>query len=194
MISDETQVKAIQRYVTKLNPEVDRLFQCTYNGGLGVGKADMWFIKSPLLPNVLSTMMAKLSEEARLSQRYTNHCVCATVISSLKRAGVGDRHICSVSGHKNLQSLQVCDRPTMSAACDMSKAIDTLDNASDSSSITASAVVIHAEKENVPPTVSSIVINEGHFKNVTFNVINKPQKRKRLSLKLDKSKRHKTQC
>ena len=109
-------------------------------------------------------------------------------------AGVDDCRICSVSGHKNLQSLQVYNRSTMSAACDMSKAINTLAKASDSSSTTASGVVIHAEKESVPPTASSIVFNDGHFKNVTFNVINKPQKRKRLNLKLDKSKRRKTQC
>ena len=83
VISDETQLKAIQRYLTKLNPEVGRLFQCAYNGGLGVGKADVRFIKSPLSHNTLSTMMAKLSEEAGLSQRYTNYCVRITVISRL---------------------------------------------------------------------------------------------------------------
>ena len=140
-------------------------------------------------------MMAKLSEEAGLSQSYTNYSVSATVISRLKRAGVDDRRICSVSGHKNLQSLQVYDRPTMSAACDMSKAIDTLAKASDDgSSTTASAGIIHTEKENVLPIASSIVFNDGHFNNVTFNVVTKQQKRKRLSLKLDKTKRRKTQC
>ena len=64
----------------------------------------------------MGRMMVNLSEAAELSARYTNHYVRATVITRLKRAGVEYRQICSVSGHKNIQSLQVYDRPTTAAA------------------------------------------------------------------------------
>ena len=93
---------------------------------------------------------------------------------------MNDHRICSVSGHENMHSVQVCDHPAMSAACDKTKAMNTLAKASDSSSTTASrsAGIIHTEKENVLPT-------DSHLDNVTLNVINKLQKRKRLSPQLD---------
>ena len=58
----ESQVKAVQRYLTKLNPGIHRLFHHVCYSGLSVGNADMWFIKSPQLRNILSTMMEKSFE------------------------------------------------------------------------------------------------------------------------------------
>ena len=50
-------------------------------------------------------MMSRISYEAGLSIRYTNHCLRATVATGLKRAGVDDRAIMSVTGHRNVKSL-----------------------------------------------------------------------------------------
>ncbi|VDI81852.1 Hypothetical predicted protein [Mytilus galloprovincialis] len=50
-------------------------------------------------------MMSRISDEAGLSIRYTNHCLRATVATGFKRAGVDDRAIMSVTGHKNVKSL-----------------------------------------------------------------------------------------
>ena len=41
----------------------------------------------------------------------------------MKAAGIEDRKICSVSGHKNVQSLQAYDRTTEAEAIDMAAAI-----------------------------------------------------------------------
>ena len=55
--------------------------------------------------------MRKLSENAGLSQVYTNHCIRATVITNLDNAGFKARHIRAVSSHKSdetIKSYAVC--------------------------------------------------------------------------------------
>ena len=51
-------------------------------------------------------MMKAMSTEAGLSKVYTNHSIRATAIVALNKAGVQDRIICSLSGHRNTQSLK----------------------------------------------------------------------------------------
>ena len=74
--------------------------------------------------NVLGQMMKQLSGHAGLEGSYTNHCVRASVISRMKKAGIEERKFCSVSGHKNVQSLQAYDRVTSSEAKRLSEVID----------------------------------------------------------------------
>ena len=50
-------------------------------------------------------MMKTISEEARLSKVYTNHCVRATAITLWSNAGISNRHIMAISGHRSEQSL-----------------------------------------------------------------------------------------
>ena len=49
--------------------------------------------------------MSRLSAEAGLSRRYTDHCIRATVASNLCEAGVSNQGIMSGTGHRNVQSL-----------------------------------------------------------------------------------------
>jgi len=60
---------------------------------------------SPWEKNKLSGMMAKISLQAGLSRRDTNHCIKTTVATGLKHAGVGVLSIMSVTGHRNVKSL-----------------------------------------------------------------------------------------
>ncbi|CAC5390097.1 unnamed protein product [Mytilus coruscus] len=62
-------------------------------------------LHNQLAKNKLASMMSRISEEAGLSIRYTNHCLRATVATGLKRAGVDDRAVMSVTGHRNVKSL-----------------------------------------------------------------------------------------
>ena len=59
--------------------------------------------------NLLKNMMPLLSLRAKLSTRYTNHCVRASVVTDLKNAGYSNHEVCSVTGHKNESSLQHYD-------------------------------------------------------------------------------------
>ena len=60
-------------------------------------------------------MMKKISEVAGLSTIYTNHSIRATAITLWSNAGVPNRHIMSISGHRNEQSLaHYNSRPSIS--------------------------------------------------------------------------------
>lgn len=54
--------------------------------------------------------MKDISAAAVLSKIYTNHCERATSITLWSNAGLTYRHIMSISGHRNEQSLQHYNR------------------------------------------------------------------------------------
>ena len=76
-IKDAVQVAAIQRYVSKLHTDLDRLFQrARAHAGMLVSENDeCWFMRSPLSHNLLDGMMKGLSHAAGTSRAYTNHCL-----------------------------------------------------------------------------------------------------------------------
>jgi hypothetical protein len=51
-------------------------------------------------------MMPGISEQAKLSFRYTNHSVRATAITALDDADIETRHIMRASGHKSETSIR----------------------------------------------------------------------------------------
>ena len=93
VISDETHVKAVQSYLTKVNPGVLK------TGSFSVFAIVVWVLK--------------LSEEASSLQHYTQMIVCGHCqlkAQASMHAGVNDYHICSVSGYEHLYSLKVYHR------------------------------------------------------------------------------------
>ena len=60
----------------------------------------------PLGHNTLGKMMSKMSEDAGLSQIYTNHCIRATSATVLHQAGVDPESITYVTGHRSSESLK----------------------------------------------------------------------------------------
>ena len=103
-ITDPRQVSALRKLLEKSHPDVSQLFQRVHPHWKSSDK--VWFMKMALGHNLLSDMMRRISESAGLSRVYTNHCLRATSITALQKAGFSDRMICSVSGHKNPTSLQ----------------------------------------------------------------------------------------
>ncbi|XP_031561324.1 uncharacterized protein LOC116297270 [Actinia tenebrosa] len=96
---------ALCLYVEKLNPECEAFFQFPkrfWNGE----QEKVWFERRCLGVNKLGEMMKDLSRAANLSQIYTNHCVRATAITLWSNAGLSNRHIMSLSGHRNENSLR----------------------------------------------------------------------------------------
>ena len=49
--------------------------------------------------------MPTLSRKAGLSQVYANHCVRASAVTALHKAGIEGRRICQITKHKNESSL-----------------------------------------------------------------------------------------
>ena len=50
-------------------------------------------------------MMERFSITAELSERYTNHCIHASTVTSLFQHGVDARKICAITKHKDERGL-----------------------------------------------------------------------------------------
>ena len=96
-------VEMFEFYLSKLHPELDRLFQ--YPLPAFTGNNQTWFSKHAIGKNTLANMMQRISKKANLSKNYTCHCVRASTITTLFRAGVSPQNIMAITKHKNVSSL-----------------------------------------------------------------------------------------
>ena len=97
-------VLAYEKYVSKLNRDNVCLFQKPKKKF--VFEEDTWYTKEVLGKNTLSGIMKCLSQKAGLSYMYTNHCVRASTVTTLYRAGIDTQQICAtvdapINGHSN---------------------------------------------------------------------------------------------
>ena len=92
-------VKSFKKYISLLHPETDVLFQYP-------SKSKKCYDKKPIWKNSLATMMKEISEDAKLSKIYTNHCIHKTRATAMKRQGFDLNEIQNVTKHKNLDSLK----------------------------------------------------------------------------------------
>lgn len=65
-----------------------------------------WFCRQPVGVNKICELMPDISAAAKLSRRYTAHCVRPTVIKQLKASGHPVEEICKVTGHKSASTVQ----------------------------------------------------------------------------------------
>lgn len=105
-------VKSYVKYIAKRNHECAALFQTPRNSFCDDDAT--WYENRPLGKNKLGSMMSDLSKFAELSKNYSNHCIRATAIMALDRAGFESRHIITVSGHRNEASIKSYSRDTSS--------------------------------------------------------------------------------
>ena len=85
----------------------------------------------------------KISEAVGLSKIYTNHSIRATAITLWSNAGVPNRHIMSISGHRNEQSLaHYNSRPSVSQLQNCSDVLSSVISAPNTGCVsTASSAV-----------------------------------------------------
>lgn len=97
-------VFSFTKYLSKLNENIDDLWQRPLDS---FNESDtVWYYKSPMGKTTLGNMMPEISRIANLSKKYTNHCIRATSITALDRAGFEARHIMRASGHKSEASIR----------------------------------------------------------------------------------------
>lgn len=96
-------VEIFEFYVSKLHPDIDRLFQSPLSCFSPEG---CWFKKEPMGKNTLASMMQRISKKAGLSQIYTCHSVRASTITTLFHAGVSPQSIIAITKHRNTNSLK----------------------------------------------------------------------------------------
>ncbi|KAK3727618.1 hypothetical protein QZH41_006002 [Actinostola sp. cb2023] len=97
--------KALRLYLEKLNPNCSAFFQFPKRYWPGPTEP-VWYENRCLGVNKLGGMMKELSIAVNLSKVYTNHCVRATAITLWSDAGLSNRHIMAISGHRNENSLR----------------------------------------------------------------------------------------
>lgn len=107
---DMCPVKSFKLYISKLNAQCGAFYQ---RPNANFKNSGVWFCNMPVGKNLLSTMMKSISEAASLSKTYTNHCLRVTAVSVLHGNGVAPMDICSVSRHRNTESLKsYCQGPS----------------------------------------------------------------------------------
>ena len=120
-------VTSFEKYLSKLHPGTDRLWQKARNSYLP--EESVWFSKVPIGEKTLQKFMPHLSEVCALSKRYTNHSIRATGATILSRKNFNNAQIMSVSGHRSVSSLAVYQRVAEREKIDMGRAIgDCLNN------------------------------------------------------------------
>ena len=98
-------VASFEKYVSKLNPKCNAFFQAPYPNMPSTDDGP-WYKNAPVGEKCLGNMMSKMSTEAGLSRRYTNHSLRATCITLLDENGFQSRDICNVTGHRNERSIR----------------------------------------------------------------------------------------
>lgn len=107
---DTCPVASLKLYLSHLNPDCPWFFQrpktTNYKGKV------IWYCSSAVGANALANFMLKIGTAANLSHRYTNHCIRATAVTTLREAGVAPNDIQAVTGHKSLASIDHYSRVT----------------------------------------------------------------------------------
>ena len=101
--------EAISLYLGKIQQcEKDTLFPKPRSSISIYGE---WYYRNQVLgKDMLGGMMARISKQCNLSRIYTNHCVRATYIKTLKDVGFTNEEICSLTGHKDERSVARYDK------------------------------------------------------------------------------------
>lgn len=119
--SEHCPVSSFVKYMSKLNPHCNRLWQ--YPRASFLDDEMSWFENRPIGLNPLSKFMSALSVKCQLSQIYTNHSIRATGITILGKANFSPAQIMSVSGHKSVQSLSVYHNVSNDEKLEMGRAV-----------------------------------------------------------------------
>ena len=72
-------VKTFELYISKLNPALSCLWQRPRATDNFSHSDEVWYCYVPLGKNALGTFMSSISKELKLSQKYTYHCIRATL-------------------------------------------------------------------------------------------------------------------
>jgi hypothetical protein len=169
--SDLCPIKTLKKYLAKLNPKCQSFFQRPKTLK-NPETEEIWFENKSLGIHTIESFMKTMSTEAELSQIYTNHCLRATTSTVLANAGFDARNICSVTGHKNSQSLSsYVKEPTLAQRREMCSILnqygkDELEEITDSSVIKSPPATCTVTK----PTTGSLFAGAQFLGETTINV------------------------
>ena len=96
-------LKSFRTYLSKLHGGCEAFFQ---KPNVNYKKTGVWYVRCPVGKNSIANFMKVISDKAGLSRKYTNHCLRVTAISVLRRNGIDDSDIRSVSRHKTTDGIR----------------------------------------------------------------------------------------
>ena len=83
----------------KVKSKVHCVFQYPKKNSLALDA--VWHEARQLEINSLAKLMKTICEKARLSKIYASYCVRSTAITLWSNAGISNRHIMAISGHRS---------------------------------------------------------------------------------------------
>ena len=111
-------VAAFEFYLSKTNPDCKALFQTSNkatNKNFNFACDRHWYRNERLQKIPSQQDDGKDSIKAELLERYTNHCICASTVTSLFQCSVDARKICVTRKQKDERSLPPYISETSSA-------------------------------------------------------------------------------
>ena len=174
--TDDCPVKSFVKYLSKLDPEQDRLW--CYPRDYFRHDDNLWFTKKPVGIHTLQKFLPNLSKKCGLSQIYTNHSIRSTAATLLHQDKFDPTAVKSITGHKSLSSLAVYQRTSSEQKIEMAHALHSRvagrHPAPSSSSATAShgASSIQGRGDSLPTSIS---LSDFGDLNDVFDDINIPE-------------------
>ena len=153
-------VKQLKLYISKLNPKCSALFQRPKVKNWRLSSS--WYMNIPVSEGTIGGFMPRISEEAELSIRYTNHSIRATTVSSLREAGIHPNDIRAITGHRSVASIESYSRgPSMGKRADYSNLLSSLREDSSSPAVSTTPAVCASVSgqtgESITPAVCDSV-------------------------------------
>ena len=145
-------VASFERYISKLNPKCDRLWQ--HPLGSYQDKDTTWYANRPVGRNYLQKFMKDLSTKCKLSQAYTNHSVRVTEATILNQCQFSTSQIMAVTGHKSVSSLAIYQRVSDGEKLDMGLAISSAMGVSSDAEQPTSSGNLGSSSGNLPVSVT----------------------------------------
>ena len=118
-------VKILEKYLQKIPDEARSAdnFYLTPVAVLPSDPAKPWFTKVPVGQNTLNKMLKEMSQEAGLSQTYTNHSLRVYSATTLSHREAPEKLIQQCTGHKSLNTLRQYERTTEIQLLDVSNVL-----------------------------------------------------------------------
>jgi hypothetical protein len=164
-------IKTLKKYLSKLNPKCQSFFQRPKNLK-NPEQEEFWYENKSLGIHTIESFMKTMSIEAGLSQVYTNHCLRATTSTVLAHAGFDTRNICSVTGHKNIQSLDsYVKEPTMDQRREMCSILNTYGKTEVKENVDSAVIKYPPATSTITkPTTGSLFAGAQFMGQTTINV------------------------
>ena len=97
----------------------------------------------------LGKFLSRISTVAGCSGKYTNHCLPALTVTTLKHSGVSNGDICSETGHKREENLRhYCKEPSENKKRELSRILFEKSSAETSSRLGSNTAVSNVQNQS----------------------------------------------